>query len=279
METEHEGTLVQGGPELTAGNPKADGPTVRRRLRRAELPRRHAGVRNPRARAGVHREETKPRWRRDVHVRYGQDLQDRADGTGSAARVGSTTHRRARHRNTRTSPRGPCASEPANEASGSTPTTEGVNDTKGPDQDAVRAGHEGSGSMPASPRFVGVPPHEGKPMAPEHTSGPKDIRLPRGQTGSLGAPRAERAPRASERRHDGPGVQRTRPRDDEADRRGSHEEVVSAFAEVLTATELAGNGGEEIAKRSPFRGQVVTQDVYEYARQYLRGHKRALRRL
>ena len=47
------------------------------------------------------------------------------------------------------------------------------------------------------------------------------------------------------------------------------DEMVYAFAEVLTATELAGKGGEEIVKRSPFRGQVICKNLLEYARQRL----------
>ena len=47
------------------------------------------------------------------------------------------------------------------------------------------------------------------------------------------------------------------------------QEMVYAFAEVLTATELAGKGGEIIVNRSPFRGQVNSDDVLEYARQRL----------
>ena len=48
------------------------------------------------------------------------------------------------------------------------------------------------------------------------------------------------------------------------------EEMEIAFADVLTAPELAGKGGEEIAKRSPFRGQLITEGALEYARQRLR---------
>ena len=47
------------------------------------------------------------------------------------------------------------------------------------------------------------------------------------------------------------------------------DEMVYAFAEVLTATDLAGKGGDEIMKRTPFRGQVVSKDLLEYARQRL----------
>ena len=47
------------------------------------------------------------------------------------------------------------------------------------------------------------------------------------------------------------------------------DEMVEAFAEVLTATELAGKGGEEIINRSPFRGEVINEDMLEYARQRL----------
>ena len=47
------------------------------------------------------------------------------------------------------------------------------------------------------------------------------------------------------------------------------DEMAQAFAEVLTATELAGKGGEEIVRRSPFRGRLVTHDMLEYARQRL----------
>ena len=54
------------------------------------------------------------------------------------------------------------------------------------------------------------------------------------------------------------------------------DEMTEAFAEVLTATELAGKGGEEIVKRSPFRGAVVNEDMLEYARQRLQDTRQRL---
>ena len=47
------------------------------------------------------------------------------------------------------------------------------------------------------------------------------------------------------------------------------DEMVYAFAGILTATDLAGKGGDEIMKRTPFRGQVVSKDLLEYVRQRL----------
>ena len=48
------------------------------------------------------------------------------------------------------------------------------------------------------------------------------------------------------------------------------DEMVHAFADALTATELAGKAGEEIVARSPFRGQHVTEELLNYIRQRLR---------
>ena len=43
------------------------------------------------------------------------------------------------------------------------------------------------------------------------------------------------------------------------------QEMNAALAHLLTATELAGAAGERIARRSPFRGRVIDQDVHEFA--------------
>ena len=47
------------------------------------------------------------------------------------------------------------------------------------------------------------------------------------------------------------------------------EEMVHAFAEALTATELAGKAGAEITNRSPFRGQVIDEKLLKYVQQRL----------
>lgn len=48
------------------------------------------------------------------------------------------------------------------------------------------------------------------------------------------------------------------------------DEMIHAFADALTATELAGKAGKEIVARSPFRGQLVTEGLLNYLRQRLR---------
>ena len=48
------------------------------------------------------------------------------------------------------------------------------------------------------------------------------------------------------------------------------DEMVHSFAEALTATELAGQAGEHLLKSSPFRGELITEDLLEYTRQRLK---------
>lgn len=118
--------------------------------------------------------------------------------------------------------------------------------------------------------FVGVPPHEGKPWRLSPHQGRKTFayfvaRQDRSGLHALKEHLGHRSIVMTDQAYSGRDHEMTKLIGEAAT-----EEMVSAFAEVLTASELAGQAGEEIAKRSPFRGQIVTQDALEYARQRLR---------
>ena len=210
-------------------------------------------IRNPRVGNKLHHEKRQPRWRRDVHVHSRHDLQDSVERRGRATRVGSSAHRRACHRRACAALRAAARAKRQAKPVADLPrpySTKGdgarLSADIGRDQRPVERGVRTLHQTPdARGKSWHLSTHQGRKtfaylVAKQDRSGLHALREHLGHRSIVMTDLAY-----SGHDHDMRALMGE----------AAMDEMIQAYAEVLTATELAGRAGEEIIKRSPFRGK------------------------